>query len=67
MLVTGNCLLDKLLKIKKKAKCAIDRVAISCLFLRFMLIFKSNVLQNMNALISKKCAYFRFPCLFFRV
>ena len=45
----------------------IARVAISCLFLRFVLIFKSNVLQNMNALISKKCAYFRLPCLFSRV
>ena len=45
----------------------IIRGAMSCLFLRFVLIFKSNVLQNMNVLISKKCAYFRLPCLFSRV
>ena len=43
----------------------IDRVAISCLFLRFVHIFKSNVLQNINVLISKKCAYFRLLCLYF--
>ena len=36
----------------------IYRVTISCLFLRFVLIFKGNVLQNMNVLISKKRAYF---------
>ena len=35
----------------------IVRIAISCVFPRFVLIFESNVLQNMNALISKKCAY----------
>ena len=34
------------------------RVTISCLFLRFVFIFKGNVLQNVNVLISKKCAYF---------
>ena len=36
----------------------IIRVAISCLFLRFVLIFKGNVLKNVNVLISKKRAYF---------
>ena len=37
---------------------AIIRVTISCLFLRFMLIFKGNVLENVNVLIFKKRAYF---------
>ena len=36
----------------------IFRVTISCLFLRFVLIFKGNVLENVNVLISKKRAYF---------
>ena len=34
------------------------RVTISCLFLRFVLIFKGNVLENVNVLISKKRVYF---------
>ena len=41
----------------KKKRC-IGRVTISCLFLRFVLIFKGNVLENVNVLISKKRAYF---------
>ena len=40
------------------AKTFISRVTISCLFLRFVLIFKGNVLENVNVLISKKRAYF---------
>ena len=36
----------------------IARVTILCLFLRFVLIFKGNVLENVNVLISKKRAYF---------
>ena len=36
----------------------IGRVTISCLFLRFVLIFKGSVLENVNVLISKKRAYF---------
>ena len=39
-------------------RCGKGRVAISCLCLRFVLIFKGNVLENMNVLISKKRAYF---------
>ena len=36
----------------------IARVTISCLCLRFVLIFKGNVLEIVNVLISKKRAYF---------
>ena len=35
----------------------IGRVTISCLFLRFVLIFDVSVLENKNVLISKQCAY----------
>ena len=34
------------------------RVIISCLFLRVVLLSKSIILQKLNVLISKKCAYF---------
>ena len=39
---------------KSKPPPIIDRVTISCLFLRNVLIFKGNVLQNVNVVISKK-------------
>ena len=46
------------------------KVAISCLFQRFMLIFMNIFLENFNKVISKKHAYFRikkhaYLCLFF--
>ena len=49
------------------SKClgGIGRVTISCLFLRFMLIFKGNVLENVNVFISKKTCLFLSPGLIF--
>jgi len=43
--------------------CWIARVTISCLFLRFVLIFEISVLENMNVLNFKKRAYFGLVCL----
>ena len=52
--------ITKIIHIKKMMRLVtvISRVIISCLFLRFVLIFKGNVIENVNVLISKKRAYF---------
>ena len=42
----------------------IDRVTISCLFLRFFLISKDSVLENVNVLIYKKLLVFESRAYF---